>query len=78
MTVTSQYLLSSANLILACLVYCNSFLDWENNFWIRLDAYVNVSLSQVMFICNHCPFVIHLKEDIVKLAANYMPVKFLA
>ncbi|CAM6079346.1 unnamed protein product [Sphagnum tenellum] len=28
---------------------------------------------KVMFICNHCPYVIHLKEDIVKLANNYMP-----
>uniref|UniRef100_A0A803LHR1 Glutaredoxin-dependent peroxiredoxin n=1 Tax=Chenopodium quinoa TaxID=63459 RepID=A0A803LHR1_CHEQI len=27
---------------------------------------------QVMFICNHCPFVIHLKKDIVKLSKFYM------
>ncbi|KNA24945.1 hypothetical protein SOVF_010780 isoform B [Spinacia oleracea] len=26
----------------------------------------------VMFICNHCPFVIHLKKDIVKLSNFYM------
>ncbi|KAL4183914.1 hypothetical protein AMTRI_Chr11g157490 [Amborella trichopoda] len=26
----------------------------------------------VMFICNHCPFVIHLKKDIVKLTNFYM------
>ncbi|KAL2894100.1 Peroxiredoxin Q chloroplastic [Bienertia sinuspersici] len=26
----------------------------------------------VMFICNHCPFVIHLKKDIVKLSNYYM------
>ena len=25
----------------------------------------------VMFICNHCPFVIHLKEAIAKLAEEY-------
>ncbi|KAH8968781.1 hypothetical protein BDL97_03G148200 [Sphagnum fallax] len=25
-----------------------------------------------MFICNHCPYAIHLKEDIVKRANNYM------
>lgn len=25
-----------------------------------------------MFICNHCPFVIHLKKDIVKLSNYYM------
>lgn len=27
----------------------------------------------VTFICNHCPFVVHLKKDIVKLANDYMP-----
>ncbi|XP_015074202.1 uncharacterized protein LOC107018276 isoform X3 [Solanum pennellii] len=27
---------------------------------------------EVMFICNHCPFVIHLKKDIVKLSNFYM------
>lgn len=26
----------------------------------------------VMFICNHCPFVIHLKKDLVKLSNFYM------
>ncbi|XP_007019424.2 PREDICTED: uncharacterized protein LOC18592555 isoform X2 [Theobroma cacao] len=27
---------------------------------------------QVMFVCNHCPFVKHLKKDIVKLSNFYM------
>eukprot|EP00252_Welwitschia_mirabilis_P010768 TRINITY_DN2426_c0_g1_i1.p1 TRINITY_DN2426_c0_g1~~TRINITY_DN2426_c0_g1_i1.p1 ORF type:complete len:194 (-),score=32.30 TRINITY_DN2426_c0_g1_i1:278-859(-) len=27
----------------------------------------------VMFICNHCPFVIHLKQAIVDLANEYIP-----
>ncbi|XP_049937233.1 uncharacterized protein LOC116267210 isoform X2 [Nymphaea colorata] len=27
---------------------------------------------EVMFLCNHCPFVKHLKKDIVKLANFYM------
>ncbi len=31
---------------------------------------------KVMFICNHCPYVVHLKEDIVKLSNNYMPVQY--
>ena len=25
----------------------------------------------IMFICNHCPFVIHVNEELVKLANNY-------
>ena len=48
-----------------------------------LFKYVNMSndntdsirvVLQVMFICNHCPFVKHLKKDIVKLANFYMKV----
>ncbi|XP_024542857.1 uncharacterized protein LOC9635584 [Selaginella moellendorffii] len=26
---------------------------------------------EVMFICNHCPYVVHLKEAIAKLAQEY-------
>ena len=25
----------------------------------------------VMFICNHCPFVIHVNEEIVRIANDY-------
>lgn len=27
----------------------------------------------VMFICNHCPFVIHVKDELVRLANDYLP-----
>jgi len=27
----------------------------------------------IMFICNHCPFVIHVNEQLVKLATDYIP-----
>lgn len=27
----------------------------------------------IMFICNHCPYVIHVREELVKLANDYMP-----
>jgi peroxiredoxin len=39
----------------------------------KLDDFEAYPALLVMFICNHCPYVIHLKEDIVKLANNYMP-----
>lgn len=34
----------------------------------------------VMFICNHCPYVIHIKEELVKMANEYMPkgISFIA
>ena len=25
----------------------------------------------VMFICNHCPFVVHVREELVRLASDY-------
>lgn len=37
---------------------------------------INIVLMQVMFICNHCPFVKHLKKDIVKLSNFYMKVSY--
>jgi peroxiredoxin len=27
----------------------------------------------VMFICNHCPYVIHVREELVRIANEYMP-----
>ncbi len=27
----------------------------------------------VMFICNHCPFVIHVRDELGRVAADYMP-----
>lgn len=27
----------------------------------------------VMFICNHCPFVIHIEEELVRLADDFQP-----
>jgi len=28
----------------------------------------------VMFICNHCPFVIHVQEEMVRIANHYLPI----
>ena len=27
----------------------------------------------VMFICNHCPFVIHVMDELIQLAKDYLP-----
>lgn len=27
----------------------------------------------VMFICNHCPYVVHINEEIVRLGKDYLP-----
>lgn len=36
-----------------------------------LDSIKGDNGTVVMFICNHCPFVIHVIEEIVNLAKNY-------
>ncbi|PWA77935.1 thioredoxin superfamily protein [Artemisia annua] len=40
------------------------------NKW-KLDDFEAYPALLVMFICNHCPFVKHLKKDIVKLSNIY-------
>jgi len=34
----------------------------------------------IMFICNHCPYVVHVQDELVKLANNYIQkgVSFIA
>ncbi|KAL8231883.1 hypothetical protein R6Q57_001661 [Mikania cordata] len=41
------------------------------NMW-KLEDFESYPALLVMFICNHCPFVKHLKKDIVKLTNFYM------
>jgi len=38
---------------------------------IRLRDIAGEKATVVMFICNHCPYVIHVNEEIVRLANNY-------
>lgn len=34
----------------------------------------------IMFICNHCPYVIHIREELMRLAHDYIPqgISFIA
>ncbi len=38
---------------------------------VRLTDIVSDKATVVMFICNHCPYVIHVNEEIVRLANDY-------
>lgn len=38
---------------------------------ISLDNVKDVMATVIMFICNHCPFVKHVNEELVKLANDY-------
>ena len=38
---------------------------------VSLSDYADASALLVMFICNHCPYVIHIREDFGPLAKEY-------
>jgi len=38
-----------------------------------LDELQSDSATLVMFLCNHCPYVKHIREEIVNIANEYMP-----
>jgi len=31
------------------------------------------AVTVIMFICNHCPYVIHVNDELVRIANDYMP-----
>ncbi len=39
---------------------------------IRLADIASDKATVVMFICNHCPYVLHVNEELVKLANHYI------
>lgn len=47
---------------------------------ISLTEYKSEIATVVMFICNHCPYVIHIREELLNVAKNYIPkgIKFIA
>lgn len=40
---------------------------------LTLNELKGENATVILFICNHCPFVIHVDEQLVKLAKDYMP-----
>ena len=44
----------------------------DGNRW-SLQSFANCKLLLVMFICNHCPFVKHVRQELVKLAQDFQP-----
>ncbi len=44
--------------------------DTEGNV-VSLGQFDGARAYLVMFICNHCPYVIHLRKDIARLASEY-------
>ena len=54
--------------------------DTITNMAFSLDDFMGDKAFVVMFICNHCPYVIHVNEELVKLAKEYLlkGVRFVA
>lgn len=45
--------------------------DTSSGKMISLKDYKNYKAYVVMFICNHCPYVIHVNPEIIRLAKEY-------
>lgn len=39
---------------------------------LNLAAVQGETATVVMFICNHCPFVVHIRQELVRLANDYL------
>lgn len=50
-----------------------NLVDTKDNQKKSLNQLKGINGTLVMFICNHCPFVIHVNEELVKLANDYKP-----
>ena len=48
-----------------------NLLDTKDQNYKALDDLKGKKATLVMFICNHCPFVIHVNKELVKLANDY-------
>lgn len=47
---------------------------------LSLEALKGEKATLVMFICNHCPYVIHVNDELVRIAKSYQPkgISFIA
>lgn len=54
--------------------------DVRSNTMCSLNQLKGDNVTVIVFMCNHCPYVIHLREKMVEIAGNYLPkgVKFIA
>ena len=48
-----------------------TLLDTVSDKKLSLDKLKGKKGTVIMFICNHCPFVIHVNEELIKLANDY-------
>ena len=49
-----------------------AFPDTVSGNTIRLEDVASEKATVIMFICNHCPYVVHVNDEIVRLANDYI------
>jgi peroxiredoxin len=49
-----------------------SLPDTDGN-TVSLDDFKDAKALLVMFICNHCPFVVHVADELARLGKDYQP-----
>ena len=49
-----------------------SLLDTVTDNILNLNQLKGPRGTVIMFICNHCPFVVHVNKEVVKIAHNYI------
>ena len=49
-----------------------SLIDTVSDNMLSLDNIKGEKGTAIFFICNHCPFVIHVNDELVKLANDYL------
>lgn len=57
-----------------------SLIDTVSDKTLSVNDLFSDKATVVMFICNHCPYVIHVKDELVRLTKDYISkgVKFVA
>ena len=50
-----------------------SLLDVVSNKTLSINDIRSGKATVIMFICNHCPYVKHINDQLVKLANDYIP-----
>lgn len=57
-----------------------ALLDTVTGKEVRLESIQSDKATVILFTCNHCPYVIHINEELVRLSTEYMAkgVSFIA
>ena len=73
-------LVESTMLPLGTVAPAFKLIDTVSDTILSLDELKSEKATVIMFICNHCPYVIHVNEGLVALANDYIPkgVSFVA